>query len=85
MVSFTLRPLYPRGRAHGADWIGECVDPRSGLGASEKIKASSVYVASSGESPNIRLIWVYNLFGKGPQPSLWAGLRAALLKINNKW
>jgi hypothetical protein len=38
MVSFTPRPLYPRERSPGTDWIGVRVDLRAGLEDVEKIK-----------------------------------------------
>jgi hypothetical protein len=38
MVSFTLRPLYFRGRSRGTHWIGGWSDPRAGLDDVEKRK-----------------------------------------------
>jgi hypothetical protein len=35
VVSFTSRPLYPRERAPGTNYIGGWVDPRAGLDDTE--------------------------------------------------
>jgi hypothetical protein len=42
VVSFTHRPLYPRGKAPGTHWVGSCVGPRAGLDAQEKRKIPSL-------------------------------------------
>jgi hypothetical protein len=31
VVTFTLRPLYPRRKSPRIHWIGGCVDPRAGM------------------------------------------------------
>jgi hypothetical protein len=33
VVSFTLRPLYPKEKPPGTHWIGGCFGPRAALGA----------------------------------------------------
>jgi hypothetical protein len=38
VVSFTPRPLYPRGKSPGTHWMGCWVDPRAGLDDLEKRK-----------------------------------------------
>jgi hypothetical protein len=38
MVSFTPRPLYPRGNSPGTHWIGDWVGPTTGLDYMEKWK-----------------------------------------------
>jgi hypothetical protein len=38
VVSFTPRPLYPRGKSHSTHWIGGWVGPRAGLDDVEKRK-----------------------------------------------
>jgi hypothetical protein len=38
VVSFTARPLYPRGKSPDTHWIGGWVDPRASLDDVEKRK-----------------------------------------------
>jgi hypothetical protein len=50
VVSFTLLPLYPRGKNIGTNWKGDCVGPRAGLNNKEK---SRIFLCrDSNNDPN---------------------------------
>jgi hypothetical protein len=48
LVSFTLRPLYPRGKNSGTHWIGGWVCPRAGLDDVAKRKILSCRESKPG-------------------------------------
>jgi hypothetical protein len=53
VVSFTIRPLYPKEKTPGTRWIGGCVSPRAGLEAVVERKIPNSYRDSK---PRIRYI-----------------------------
>jgi hypothetical protein len=55
-VSFTARPLYPRERAPGANWIGGWVDLRAVLDAVVKREILSPRRESNPRTPIIQLL-----------------------------